>query len=123
MAGIGWYRTRADLPGRGGALLTEFDNEATKRQGLTEWGEVSEEKIWRNLEYFFVHLRDVEGTHERFHEMFHDNGPTGLARMLQIYHEAGFDGPIRQDHAPTLNGERMIAPAMLWAARFSRSAT
>jgi mannonate dehydratase len=192
MAGIGWYRTRVDLPGRGGALLTEFDNEEAKKQGLTEWGEVSEDAIWRNLEYFlkavipvaeqvnvkmalhpddpplsplrgigriltsaanfrrilnmvpspvngitfcqanfklmeediaalarewcaqkklfFVHFRDVEGTRERFHETFHDNGPTDLAQMLQIYHEAGFEGPIRPDHAPTLDGETNERP-------------
>jgi mannonate dehydratase len=52
MAGIGWYRTRMDVPGRGGALVSEFDNEVAKRQGLTQWGEVSERKIWSNLEYF-----------------------------------------------------------------------
>src|SRR5437867_4165904 len=52
MAGLSWYRTRVDVPARGGALLSEFDNEAAKRQGPTEWGEVSEEKIWSNLEYF-----------------------------------------------------------------------
>src|SRR5260370_18831428 len=52
MAGLGWYRTKVDLRGRGGALISEFDNEAANRQGLTEWGEVSEEQIWSNLEYF-----------------------------------------------------------------------
>jgi mannonate dehydratase len=36
MAGIGWYRTRVDLPGRGGALLTEFDNQAARKEGATE---------------------------------------------------------------------------------------
>ena len=192
MAGIGWYRTRGDLPGRGGALLCEFDVEAANREGLTEWGEVTEEKIWSNLEYFlraaipvaeecgvkmalhpddpplsplrgigriltsaasfrrvlatvpspvngitfcqanfklmgedigalagewgalgkifFVHLRDVEGTREHFHETFHDNGPVDLARMLRIYHECGFRGPIRPDHAPTLDGESNDKP-------------
>src|ERR1019366_6327876 len=52
MAGLGWYRTRTDVPSRGGALISEFDNQAAKRQGLTEWGEISTEKIWANLEYF-----------------------------------------------------------------------
>jgi mannonate dehydratase len=52
MAGLGWYRTRTNVPERGGALVTEFDNQAAIRQGLTQWGEVSEEKIWSNLEYF-----------------------------------------------------------------------
>ena len=52
MAGLGWYRTRADVPGRGGALVSEFDNQAAENQGLTEWGEVSEQRIWSSLEYF-----------------------------------------------------------------------
>jgi mannonate dehydratase len=192
MAGLGWYRTRVDVPGRGGALISEFDNEVAKRQGLTEWGEVSEEKIWSNLEYFlkaiipvagqagvkmalhpddpplsplrgisriltsadsfrrvldmvpspvngitfcqanfmlmgedivalvrewcaqkkifFVHLRDVEGTREHFRETFHDSGPTNLAEMLRVYHECGFEGPMRPDHAPTLDGESNDRP-------------
>jgi mannonate dehydratase len=192
MAGIGWFRTRADLPGRGGALMTEFDNAAAKAQGLTEWGEVPEARIWSNLEYFlkavipvaeqhniqmalhpddpplsplrgigriltsaanyrrilnmvpspvngitfcqanfklmgediaalarewcaekkifFVHFRDVEGTPEHFREVFHDNSPVDLAQMLRIYHECGFEGPIRPDHAPTLDGEANDKP-------------
>lgn len=192
MAGISWYRTSVSLPGRGGALLTEFNNEAAKKQGLTEWGEVPEEKIWSNLEYFlkavipvaekagikmalhpddpplsplrgigriltsaanyrrimnmvpspvngitfcqanfklmgediaalarewcaqkkifFVHFRDVEGTREHFRETFHDNGPVDLAQMLRVYHECGFEGPMRPDHAPTLDGEANDRP-------------
>ncbi len=192
MAGIGWYRTRVDLLGRGGALLTEFDRAAAEKQGPTQWGEVSEEKLWKNLEYFlkavipvaesvnvqmalhpddpplsplrgmgriltsaanyrrilkmvpspvngitfcqanfklmgediaalarewcaqkkifFVHFRDVEGTREHFRETFHDDGPVDLARLLRVYHEAGFAGPIRPDHAPTLEGEANDKP-------------
>jgi mannonate dehydratase len=192
MAGIGWFRTRTDLPGRGGALLSEFDSAAAKAQGPTEWGAVPEERIWSSIEYFlkavipvaeqlnmkmalhpddppmsplrgvgriltsaanyrrvmnmvpspvngvtfcqanfklmgediaalarewcgqkkifFVHFRDVEGTREHFRETFHDNGPVDLAKMLRIYHECGFDGPIRPDHAPTLDGEANDKP-------------
>lgn len=192
MAGIGWYRTKIDVHGRGGALISEFNNEIAKKQGLTEWGEVREEKIWHNLEYFlravipvaeqldvqialhpddpplsplrgigriltsaanyrrvlnmvpspvngitfcqanfklmgediaslarewtrqkkifFVHLRDVEGTREHFQETFHDNGPVDLAQMLRIYHECGFEGPMRPDHVPTLDGESNDRP-------------
>jgi mannonate dehydratase len=192
MAGIGWYRTRSDIPGRGGALLSEFHRADAERAGLTEWGRVPEEKIWSNLEYFlkavipvaektgtkmalhpddpplsplrgigriltsaanyrrvlglvpspvngitfcqanfklmgediaalarewcaqkkifFVHFRDVEGTREDFREAFHDNCPVDLAQMLRIYHECGFAGPIRPDHAPTLDGESNDKP-------------
>jgi D-mannonate dehydratase len=55
---------------------------------------------------FFVHFRDVEGTKEHFHETFHDNGPTDMVRMLEIYSKAGFNGPIRPDHAPTIEIDR-----------------
>lgn len=55
---------------------------------------------------FFIHYRDVEGTAStRFTETFHDDGPTDMARMLEIYARAGFDGPIRPDHAPTMGDE------------------
>ncbi len=55
-----------------------------------------------NRKIFFVHFRDVAGTKEKFHETFHDNGPTNMVRMLEIYSKAGFNGPIRPDHAPTI---------------------
>ena len=37
---------------------------------------------------FFVHFRDIEGTGKRFHETFHDNGPTDMARLLKVYHDS-----------------------------------
>ena len=192
MAGIGWFRTKVDVPERGGALSSEFDYKVAEERGLTRWGEISEEKIWDNLTYFlkriipvaekagvkmalhpddpplsplrgigrilvsgeafrrvlrivpspvngitfcqanfklmgedikslvrefgeqgkifFVHLRDVKGTRERFRETFHDNGPTDMAEMLKLYNDVGFRGPIRPDHAPTLAGEDNRSP-------------
>lgn len=192
MAGLGWYRTKVDVAERGGALTSEFSNQAARRQGLTQWGTISEDKIWSNLEYFlkavipvaekagvkmalhpddpplsplrgigriltcaknyrrvlnivpspvngitfcqanfkamgediealarewctekkifFVHFRDIEGKGEYFRETFHDNGPTDMARMMKIYHESGFDGPMRPDHAPTMEGETNDRP-------------
>lgn len=55
---------------------------------------------------FFIHFRDVQGTKEKFHETFHDNGPTDMSRVLEIYSKAGFNGPIRPDHAPTIEIDR-----------------
>jgi mannonate dehydratase len=192
MAGLGWYRTKVDVRERGGALSSEFSNRDAKAQGPTEWGEVSEAKMWSNLEYFlkavipvaekanvkmaahpddpplsplrgiariltsaqnyrrlmnivkspvngvtfcqanframgenieelarqwckdkkifFVHFRDIQGQGEYFRETFHDNGPTDMARMMKTYHEGGFDGPMRPDHAPTLEGEANDKP-------------
>lgn len=192
MAGLGWYRTRTDVPERGGALSSEFDYNAAQKQGPTKWGEVSEQAVWSNLEYFlkavipvaekagvkmalhpddppisplrgigriltsaanyrrvlnivpspvngitfcqanfkamgedvealarewcgqkkifFVHFRDIRGNREHFRETFHDNGPTDMVRMLQAYSECGFNGPMRPDHAPTLEGEANDRP-------------
>jgi mannonate dehydratase len=64
----------------------------------------------RQKKIFFVHFRDIDGTRERFVETFHDNGPTDMARMLRIYHESGFNGPMRPDHAPTMEGEENNTP-------------
>ncbi len=36
MAGLGWYRTRSDVPTRGGALSSEFDYSDAEKQGLTQ---------------------------------------------------------------------------------------
>ncbi len=186
MAGIGWHRSNVRVRARGGALTSEFDLRAAEQQGLTQWGEVSADQIWSNLDYFlkkvipvaekagvkmalhpddppvpvfrgisrimtnaagfrralslvpspangitfcqanfklmdediealvrewgarkifFVHFRDVEGTPEHFVETFHDDGPTDMGRMLELYSAVGFDGPIRPDHAPTMEGE------------------
>ncbi len=192
MAGLGWYRTKTDVPERGGALTSEFDYKAAQAQGLTRWGEIPEEKVWDNITYFlkavipvaekagvqmalhpddppisplrgigriltsakafrrvmdivpspingvtfcqanfklmgenietlaaewcrqkkifFVHFRDVAGTREKFLETFHDNGTSDMVKMLQIYSRNGFNGPMRPDHAPTLEGESNTNP-------------
>jgi mannonate dehydratase len=192
MAGLSWYRTNTALPERGGALTSEFDAAVAAKQGLTKFGEVSEEKMWSNMEYFqkaiipvaekegmemalhpddppisplrgiarilvsaknyervmamvpskingvtfcqanflamgediyalarkwcsqkkvfFVHFRDIEGTRTKFRETFHDNGPTDMAKMLKIYSDSGFTGPMRPDHAPTMAGEQNDRP-------------
>jgi mannonate dehydratase len=47
-----WMRTSTTAPARGGALATAFDYELMKNAPLTEYGEVSEEKLWDNLDYF-----------------------------------------------------------------------
>jgi mannonate dehydratase len=49
---ISWARTQTDRPGRGGALMTAFDYEDIKGKPLTQYGEVTKESLWKNLEYF-----------------------------------------------------------------------
>jgi mannonate dehydratase len=199
MAGLGWYRTKTNALGRGGALITEFDDEAARAQGPTEWGEISTDKVWDNLNYFlkqvipvaeksnvqmalhpddppisplrgigrilisaknyrrvldsvpskvngitycqanfvamgedvealakewlrqkkifFVHFRDIEGSGHKFRETFHDNGQTDMVRMLKVYSEGGFNGPIRPDHAPTMEGDRNDRPGYAYTGK------
>jgi mannonate dehydratase len=47
-----WVRTRIDAPARGGALTLEYDRNASDRLGLTEAGQITEDKVWSNIEYF-----------------------------------------------------------------------
>ena len=56
----------------------------------------------------FVHFRDIAGTREDFTETFHDDGPTDMPKMLRLYHEMGFRGPIRVDHVPSMAGEDQL---------------
>jgi mannonate dehydratase len=53
----------------------------------------------------FVHFRDVRGTADDFQETFHDEGQTDMPECMRAYAEVGFDGPMRPDHVPTMEGE------------------
>lgn len=64
----------------------------------------------RQDKLFFVHFRDVSGTREDFHECFHDDGMTDMARAVRTYQAWGYRGPIRVDHVPTMAGERADIP-------------
>lgn len=57
----------------------------------------------------FVHLRHVTGTSAHFVETFHDEGAAELVAMMREYHAAGFRGPVRCDHVPTLATEENTA--------------
>ncbi len=182
---LNWLRTSTTVPARGGALATGYDNELMKNAPLTEGGEISEEKLWENLEYFlnkiipvaekanvklamhpddpplspirgmgrimrsvenyqrlldlvpsevngitlcqgnftlmtddlpsvirkfsekifFVHFRDVKGTPEKFVETFHDEGKTDMVACMKAYKDIGFNGVLRPDHVPTMEGD------------------
>jgi mannonate dehydratase len=49
---ISWARTSKGVPGRGGAFVTAFDYDLMKNLPHTEYGEVTKEALWKNLEYF-----------------------------------------------------------------------
>ena len=182
-----WMRTTMTAPARGGAMATGFDNELMKNAPLTEYGEIPEDLLWKNLKYFldivvpiaeeanvklamhpddpplspirgisrimrslenyqrlldlvpspvngialcqgnftlmtddlpaairhfgkqekifFVHFRDVRGTPQKFVETFHDEGKTDMAECIRAYREVGFEGVLRPDHVPTMEGD------------------
>jgi mannonate dehydratase len=65
----------------------------------------------RQNKIFFVHLRDVRGTPENFVETFHDEGQTDMLACLRAYAEVGFEGVLRPDHVPTMEGDSNDNPA------------
>ena len=188
-----WMRTSTTTPTRGGALATAFDYAAVANDPPTEYGVITEEQLWANLEYFlqrvvpvaeeagvklamhpddpplsgirglgrimrtvenfqrlidlvpspnngvtlcqgnftlfskdvpgvirdfgrqnkifFVHLRDVRGVPSNFVETFHDAGQTDMLACLQAYADIGFEGVLRPDHVPTMEGDSNADPA------------
>ena len=58
----------------------------------------------------FVHYRDIRGSAEKFEETFHDDGKTNMLQAMRAYFDIGFDGPMRPDHVPTMEGEPNDSP-------------
>jgi mannonate dehydratase len=47
-----WMRTSTTVPARGGAMATGYNHALMQNAPLTEYGIVTEERLWENLEYF-----------------------------------------------------------------------
>jgi mannonate dehydratase len=62
-------------------------------------------RLGRDGRIFFAHFRDVEGSREKFVETFHDDGPTDMLECMRAYADIGFQGVIRPDHVPALEGD------------------
>lgn len=78
-----------------------------------EMGENLEEVIKEFAEenkIFFIHFRDVVGNRYNFHESFHDNGMTDMAKIISLYNSLNIDVPIRVDHVPTMANEDTDTP-------------
>lgn len=54
---------------------------------------------------FFVHMRDVRGAPHKFQETFHDDGKTNMLACMEAYRDIGFEGVLRPDHVPTMEGD------------------
>ncbi|MGV8832127.1 MAG: mannonate dehydratase [Devosia sp.] len=53
----------------------------------------------------FIHFRDVMGVPTRFRETWHDAGQTDMLACMQAYRDIDFDGVLRPDHVPTVEGD------------------
>lgn len=53
----------------------------------------------------FVHFRDVRGVPTKFEETWHDAGKTDMLATMKAYRDIGFDGVLRPDHVPTVEGD------------------
>lgn len=53
----------------------------------------------------FVHFRDVRGTPDKFEETWHDAGKTNMLACMQAYKDIQFEGVLRPDHVPTVEGD------------------
>jgi mannonate dehydratase len=86
MAQIGWFRTRTGIPDRGGALVSGFDVDDIKDEPLTEAGEISEEKMWDNYQYFLEAVLPVAEEANIKMGMHPDDPPVtplrGIGRIL-----------------------------------------
>jgi mannonate dehydratase len=54
---------------------------------------------------FFGHFRDVRGTPEKFVEAFHDDGKTDMLACMRAYRDIRFEGVVRPDHYPVMEGD------------------
>ena len=61
----------------------------------------------------FVHVRDVAGDRTDFTELFHDQGTTDQFKLLRTYRELGIDVPMRGDHVPEMEGDRLVTEQCL----------
>lgn len=59
---------------------------------------------------FNIHFRDTVGNQFKFHETFHDNGPTDMAECVRLYETLCPDAFVRVDHVPTMAGEENAKP-------------
>ena len=62
-------------------------------------------QLGRDRRIFFAHFRDVVGDPSNFIEVFHDEGPTDMLECMRAYRDIGFDGVLRPDHVPALEGD------------------
>lgn len=83
---IGWFRSRTDIKTRGDAIVTGFNYEDVKDAPLTWAGEVTQEQMWSNLEYFLKAVVPVAEKYKVKLAIHPDDPPVpvlnGIGRIL-----------------------------------------
>jgi len=62
-------------------------------------------KFGQQDKIFFVHFRDVRGDVKKYEETWHDDGKTDMLACMKAYKDINFDGVLRPDHVPTVEGD------------------
>jgi len=82
-----WMRTSTTIPSRGGAMATGYNHEMMKNAPLTEYGIVTEETLWENLQYFLERVVPVAEEANVQLAMHPDDPPIspirGLGRIMR----------------------------------------
>lgn len=82
-----WMRTSTTIETRGGALVTGYNHSQMMDAPMTEYGEVSEEDLWVNLEYFLKKVIPVAEEANVKLAMHPDDPPLspirGLGRIMR----------------------------------------
>jgi mannonate dehydratase len=82
-----WTRTSTTVPSRGGALATGYDHDLMRDAPLTEYGMVTEEQLWDNLQYFLERVVPVAQEANVKLAMHPDDPPLspirGLGRIMR----------------------------------------
>ena len=86
-------------------LMSPFAK-AAEDKGATQWLIDTAKHFGRRIA--FVHVRDVEGDKADFTELFHDQGTTDQFALMRTYREFGLDVPLRGDHVPEMEGDRLL---------------
>jgi mannonate dehydratase len=66
----------------------------------------------------FVHFRSIQDLSRvipstKFIECFHDEGQIDMYEAMKAYYDIGYEGPLRPDHVPTMNGETNERPGYM----------
>jgi mannonate dehydratase len=68
-------------------------------------------KFGKQGKIFFAHFRDVRGNVYHYEETFHDEGKTDMLECMRAYKDIGFEGVLRPDHVPTMEGDSNDNPS------------